>query len=378
MTLHAKLSASGSERWLRCPGSVKAEEGIKESFSVFAAEGTAAHELAELCLTTNNQPEHYVGQLFSGFAVDAEMAEHVQTYIDYVKQFNGEHFYEVRVDFSPWVPEGFGTSDAIVIDSAKRVMHIIDLKYGKGVEVYADNNTQAQLYALGAINDFAYIYDVDKIFVHIVQPRRDHISDWSLTLNELMTFGKKAQQGAMEALKPNAAKYPGEKQCQWCKAKPTCPALKTMTEQTLITMFEDMDSATLPNADTLTDEQLAEALGNKRLITGWLDAVEQLITDRLINGQPFNGYKLVEGRSNRQWADEQEAEKALAKSYSEEQLYKKAFISVAQAEKLLGKKDVALLLNLVVKPAGKPTLATADDKRQSIGANLDDFSACTD
>lgn len=379
MTAHAKLSASGSERWLRCPGSVKAEENITDKGSAFAAEGTTAHAYAEYCLTNGFNPSsEHVGRQFEGLRVDVEMIEHVQTYVDYVRHFSGEHFYEVRVDFSPWVPAGFGTSDALVIDAVNKVLHVIDLKYGKGVEVEAENNTQGQLYALGALNDFGDFAEFDTVRIHIVQPRRDHVSEWQISVSDLLRFGEKAKQGAEQALKPDAKRVPGEKQCQWCKAKATCPALRAMTEQTLITMFDDMGAGELPNADTLTDEQLAQALGNKKLIVGWLDAVEQLITERLTDGVEFPGYKLVEGRSLRQWADEQKAAELLAAKYEEEQLYKKSFISVAQAEKLVGKKNIGLLADLVVKPSGKPTLAPASDPRAPIGATLNDFSACTD
>jgi hypothetical protein len=304
------------------------------------------------------------------------MAEYVQQYIDYVRQFSGQHFYEVRVDFSEWVPEGFGTSDVIIIDGS--TLRIIDLKYGQGVEVYADNNSQAQLYALGALSDFGDFAEIEEVVISIVQPRRDHISEWSISKKELLVFGAKVSQAAKAALRPDAPRNPGEKQCQWCNAKAVCPALRSYTEQTLIAQFDDISPATVTPVDTLTDEQLAQALDAKKLITGWLDAVEQLVTDKLNNGEQFAGYKLVEGRSLRQWADEAQAEQTLLRLADADKLYKKTFISVAQAEKLLGKKNAAAMADLVVKPSGKPTLAKADDPRPPIGATLDDFSACND
>lgn len=376
MSAHAKLSASGSERWMRCPGSVKATEKITDKGSIFAAEGTAAHALAEHCLLNSVSSSNCIGQVFEGFTVDNYMAEYVQQYVDYVRQFSGQHFYEVRVDFSPWVPDGFGTSDVIIIDGS--TLRIIDLKYGQGVEVYADNNTQAQLYALGALNDFGDFAEIDKIEIAIVQPRRDHISEWSTTKDDLLLFGEKVKASAREALKPDAKRQPGEKQCQWCSAKAVCPALKQYTEQTILTAFDDISPAALPPVDSLSDEQLTQALDAKKLISGWLEAVEQHVTDKLNNGEPFNGYKLVEGRSIRQWADEAKAEQTLLQLADADSLYKKSFISVAQAEKLLGKKNAAAMADLVVKPSGKPTLAKADDPRPAIGAALDDFSACAD
>ena len=376
MTAHAKLSASASERWMRCPGSVKANEQITDKGSSYAAEGTAAHALAEHCLVKGVSASDCIGLTFEGYKVDSYMAEYVQQYIDYVHHFSGQHFYEVRVDFSAWVPEGFGTSDVIIIDGS--TLRIIDLKYGQGVEVYADNNSQAQLYALGALSDFGDFADIERVEVAIVQPRRDHISEWSISKKDLLLFGDKVSQAAKAALQPDAPRQPGEKQCQWCNAKATCPALKTYTEQTILAEFDDISPATMQPVDSLTDEQLAQALDAKKLITGWLDAVEQLVTDKLNNGEQFAGYKLVEGRSLCQWADEAQAEQTLLQLADADKLYKKTFISVAQAEKLLGKKNAAAMADLVVKPSGKPTLAKSDDPRPPIGATLDDFSACND
>lgn len=378
MAAHALLGASSSERWMRCPGSVAACKDLTDTGSKYAAEGTAAHALAEHCLVNSVHPSACLGMTFEGFTVDGEMAENVQMYVDYVRQLSGEHFYEVQVDFSPWVHEGFGTADAIVINTHTKTLYVIDLKYGKGVQVDADNNSQAQLYALGAINEYGHICDIETIQCVIVQPRLDNISEWQIDHKTLMSFGAKVSQAAEEALKPNAKRYPGEKQCQWCRAKATCPALKDYTEQTLLVQFDDISPSTLKPVDQLTDEQLAQALEAKKLIAGWLDAVEDQVTAKLLNGETFPGYKLVEGRSLRQWADEVHAQGVLSRLYLDDLLYKKTFISPAQAEKLVGKKELHVLDGLIVKPAGKPTLAPADDKRPAIGATIIDFDACND
>jgi len=375
MTAHAKLSASGSARWLNCPGSVNAEKGIKDKSSFFAAEGTAAHALGEHCLVNNVTADSQIGLTFEGFVVDNYMAEFVQSYVDYVRQFTGEHLYEVRVDFSPWVPEGFGTCDAMVIQS-DGILRVIDLKYGQGLRVDAEDNTQAMLYALGAYEDFGSIYDIDTIEITIHQPRLDHVSEWMITVNDLLTWGEEVKRKAAECLKPDAPRNASDKACQWCKAKPTCPALKTLTETAIIRMFDDVDAATMPLTDTLTDEQLKQALQHKKLITGWLDSVEAHIVERLTEGQDFDGFKIVEGRSIRKWADETGAAILLEKKYSEDELYKKSLISVSQAEKLVGKKETAMLSDWIVKPPGKPTLALNEDKRPAINLQESDFDAC--
>lgn len=378
MAAHARLSASGADRWARCPGSVKAEENHIDKGSDFAAEGTTAHALADYCLSNGVVAASCVGMTFEGRQVDAEMCEYVQQYVDYVCSFSGEHFYEQRVDFSPWVPEGFGTSDCIVIDAKNKLLRVIDLKYGKGVRVDAENNYQAQLYALGAINDMGFLLEVERVNIAIVQPRLDHISEWEIPVSDLMSFAEHIKERAQLACKDDAERVPGEKQCQWCKAKATCPALYDLTQKTLMQSFDVIQIDTLPKAERLTDQQLKMALDSRKLIESWLSAVEQYATEQILDGKQLAGYKLVEGRSVRQWVDEQQAQLALAERFDESEIYKKSFISVAQAEKLLGKKQAALLDSLVTKPQGKPTLAPESDKRAPIGANISDFDACTD
>lgn len=372
---HAKFSASGSHRWLNCAGSINAENAlaIGNTNSSYAAEGTTAHALAEHCLLKSHDPQKLIGQKFEGLPVDAEMAESVQLYIDYLRALSGHHYYEVRVDFSNWVPDGFGTSDAIVLNTKNKIIHVVDLKYGKGVEVYADNNSQGMLYALGALNEYGDFCDFEKVIITIVQPRRDHISEWETTVDELLKFGEQARDAANKALKPDAKRTPGEKQCQWCAAKAICPALQQYTAETLLTHFDDISDNHLTPVDTLTDAQLRQALESKSLIVGWLDAVEKHVTDKLNNGEQFDGFKLVEGRSLRKWKDEKQAEKVLLEYYDEQDVYKKTFISPAQAEKLMGKNKAAILSDLIVKPNGKPTLAPESDKRKSIGIKPDDF-----
>ena len=371
-TLHAKLSASGSERWMRCTGSIKAEEGYPETTSVFAEEGTAAHELAELCLTQGQPASYFIGQQLpesNAITVTQEMADYVQIYIDYVKQLGGIQMYEQRVDFSAWVHEGFGTSDAIVIDG--NTLHVVDLKYGQGVKVYADNNSQAQLYALGALNDYGMVYEIDQLVIHIVQPRLDHIDvSEPIYVHELFKFGEYARMKAEEALSDEAKRVAGEKQCQFCKAKASCPELKRFTEQTILASFEQIDE--MPQADKLTDAELRAALDNKKLIMSWLDAVEALVMNKLNSGEGFEGYKLVEGRSLRDWTDEEVAKSTLTELLGE-QAYVKKLISVAQAEKVLGKSHVGAIASLVSKPAGKPTLAPESDKRPAINITADSF-----
>lgn len=368
-TAHAKLSASGSAKWSLCPGSVFAEKDYPNTTSVFAEEGTAAHELAEMLLRGDNW-HNVIGEtlLESGVVVTQDMYDYVQSYVSYVNSISGELFVEQRVDFSHIAPDGFGTSDAIVINDS--AMTIVDLKYGKGVRVDAENNTQGILYALGAVNDYGMLFDIKTINIVIVQPRLDHISEWTIGIDELNRWGERLKQAAELALSENAPRSPGEKQCQWCRAKATCPALAKLTESTLMTSFDNLDTS---KPEQLTDEQLKVALDNKKLIVSWFDAVETLVTDRLSTGQAFNGYKLVAGRANRAWRDEATVAKVLSELLSEDTIYTRKMISPAQAEKELGKSRADLLEDLVTKPEGAPTLVPETDKRPAVNVSKNDF-----
>ena len=368
-TAHAKLSASGSAKWSLCPGSVFAEKDYPNTTSVFAEEGTAAHELAEMMLRGDSW-HNVIGEtlLESGVVVTQDMYDYVQSYVSYVNSISGELFIEQRVDFSHIAPDGFGTSDAIVINGD--TMTIVDLKYGKGIRVDAENNTQGILYALGAVNDYGMLFDIKTINIVIVQPRLDHISEWTIGIDELNRWGERLKQAAELALSENAPRSPGEKQCQWCRAKATCPALAKLTESTLMTSFDNLDTS---KPEQLTDEQLKTALDNKKLIVSWFDAVETLVTDRLSTGQVFNGYKLVAGRANRAWRDEATVAKVLSTVLSEDTIYTRKMISPAQAEKELGKSRAELLEDLVTKPEGAPTLVPETDKRPAVNVSKNDF-----
>ena len=371
MSAHAKLGASSSHRWTACPGSIKAEEPIQERRSIFADEGSAAHELAELVLTQQTDCQSWVGKTLidnNAVTVDQEMADYVQQYVDYVKSIDGRHEYEQQVHFSDWVPEGFGTADALVLQDT--TLYVIDLKYGKGVPVSAFENTQGILYALGAMADYEYLHDIEKVVIVIVQPRMDIISEWVIDKAELLKWGEWLSQRAEAALADNAPRVPGEKQCQFCKAKPTCPELMRLTHDIIATDFDNIDQ--MENPDTLTNEQLKKALDVKKLIMSWFESVEQHAFDLLEKGEAFPGYKLVEGRSLRQWADEAVAEQSLVELLADD-AYEKKLLSVAKAEKLLGKKRSGSITDLISKPRGKPVIVPESDKRPAMGSEAKDF-----
>lgn len=368
---HAKLSASGAVRWMQCPASVRMEEGYVDQSSSYAREGTAAHELADRCLREDRHARTFVGTDIDvegvTYSVDVEMADYVQQYLDYVRLLPGFRFPEQRVDFSQWVPDGFGTSDSIVI--ADGVISIVDLKYGKGVAVSAENNPQLMLYALGALAAYDFLYDLHTVRMVIVQPRLDYVSEWEISVTDLLAFGERAREAAAVALSGMGGFAPDDKACRFCKARGECKAQAAQHLQTLkgeFVSFEDALAAPLIDTDRLDARELAALLAQVDAITAWASTIEASAQAILEAGGELPGYKLVEGRSNRQWADDIEAEAALrAAKVKVADMMTTKLKTPAQMEKVLGKEHPVLLAH-VIKPKGKPTIAPVSDKRPAL------------
>ena len=369
MAAHAKLGASNAHRWLHCPGSVQAETGLSDKQSPHATEGSAAHALAEYCLDNGANPFDWEGcpaPEYNEITVDREMATSVREYMDYIAELGGIQEYERRVHYDEWVPGGFGTADAIAYDDQTKTIHVVDLKYGRGVLVNAERNPQGMLYGLGALSEYGPFADIEHVHIHIVQPRKDHIDDWCVSVPALMEWAEWVSGRATKALSGEGERVPGESQCRFCKAAATCPALLDYMHNVVGQDFDNLDS------DALTDEQLLDVLDAKPLIVKFLEAVESHAKEKLESGQSFPGYKLVAGRSVRQWGDEYEAERKLIDMLGDD-AHERKLLTPAKAEKALGKNKAADLQKLIVKPEGKPTLAPESDKRPSIITTVDDF-----
>lgn len=360
---HSKLGPSSAHRWMRCPASHRVTRELVDVGSVYAAEGTAAHELGENVLRnpTSNCVD-YLDCKFNGFIVTQEMADNVQEYVDHIRAIPGDLEIEVRVDYTPWVEGGFGTSDAIVFDVENKTLHVWDLKYGKGVPVHAEGSEQGQLYALGAWHGCRHLYDIEKVVIGIHQPRLAHVTDWEITVTELLQFAEKAHAASLDAMLEDAPFNPGEKQCQWCGYADQCEA---NAEHHMMVVSNQFNSLEPPPVESLSDEQVAYIINNAKSVKAWLSKVEIRALQQIETGHALPGLKLVEGRSLRKWSSESEvAELVHDIDVVPADFFVTKMVSPAQAEKIVGKKRFAeLFAEVVVKPTGKPTIVPETDKR---------------
>lgn len=402
MTAHAKLSPSGAHRWVRCPGSVVLEAEYADSSSAFAAEGTCAHDLAASVLT---DPEFVIPvgetKTVDGYPirVTQDMADHVMDYCRLVwERAEGKTLLvEQRVPIGHLTGEedATGTSDVIIVDYDQEAIEVIDLKYGMGVKVYAEDNEQMQMYALGALYEHSLISDFSWVTMMIHQPRLNHVAEWTIPMPQLEAFEEQVRGAAktVEAAQafPGdvfgehwAGEYllPGDKQCRFCRAKATCPALREevsaisgpATAHDFAEFVPDV-----PNTET-GDNYLSMAMSKVDMVEGWCKAVRAETERRLLAGKTVDGWKLVEGRKgNRAWADEAAVEEMFKKSFRlrDDEMYTKKLISPTAAEKLL--KDTPKrwkrVEGLMTRAEGKPSVAPAADKRPAlVVSNLaDDF-----
>lgn len=371
MAKHALLSASGAHRWLECTPSAQLELQFPQSTSEYAEEGTAAHELCELTARywlgeiSEAEYENQRDELAKGKYYNAEMQECANDYAKFVAEKTAaaretcEDAFtalEVRVDFSKYVKDGFGTGDCIIVSD--NVLEIIDFKYGKGVRVEAAGNPQMKLYALGAYLEYNTLFDIDSVRMTIFQPRLSGVqSSDEITVKELLEWAEKyVKPRAKLAYKGEGEFAPSEEVCKFCRAKAQCKARADKN----LKLFDEA-----PDVLLLTPEDAGKILEQAGDIQSWLADLESLVSSTLLAGQPVEGWKMVEGRSNRQFADELKVVDAMkAAGYDESLLYERKLITLTQMEKDFGKKAVAETLGeLIVKPQGKPTLAPAKDKR---------------
>lgn len=369
---HAKLSASGASRWATCPGSVQMEDGIPDKESIYAQEGTLAHEMSELKLKHYLDPKGFgkrklnaaIKKLKENELYQAEMDSYTDTYVDFIKEkalsFSSNPYIEIekRVDFSRWVDGGFGTCDCVLIHGS--TLSIIDLKYGKGVPVSAEQNEQLILYALGAYDAFNLIYNLDKIELNIVQPRINNFSTWEISLTELLLWGDYFKVQAEKALGGNGELVPSAKACKFCKARDICTA---RAENNL-----SLESEINLKPNEIPKDKLYEYISRGEDIAKWVADLKAYALDMCLKGEDVKGLKAVAGRTSRSWTNQDEAiNKLIEGGIDEAIIYDKVPLTLAKLEKALGKQQfTALVGDLVVTSEGKPTLVFENDKRPAI------------
>lgn len=360
---HAVLAASSSHRWLNCNPSARLEQEFEDHETEAAAEGTAAHALAEhkLRKALKMRSRKPVSKYDSD-----EMDAYTDGYVEFVlealeeaKQLCSDPkvLIEQRLDFSCYVPDGFGTGDCLIVSD--RLLHIIDLKYGQGVLVNAVENPQMMLYALGALRIFDCLYNITEVSMTIYQPRRENVSTWTISVKELDEWAEQTLKPKAELAFKGEGEYSPGAWCQFCKAAVKC---RTRAEAKL--QLAKYEFAKPP---LLTDAEIGDILGKLDDLTKWANEIIAYAQDAAVShGKQWPGYKLVESRTNRKYTDEDAVIKA-ARSAGYTDIFKKSLIPITEMEKLMGKKTFAEVLgSLVIKPQGKPTLVPASDKRPAI------------
>lgn len=367
---HALLSASGAHRWLHCTPSARLEETLPDNKSEAADEGTLAHDICELKLrkafieplstrTFNSRLKKLQGNPL----YQDEMLRHTDTYVDYISgvthSFPATPYIAVEkeVQYQEYAPEGFGTSDCIIIGGA--IMYVIDFKYGKGVPVSAWDNPQMKLYALGAYTAYAILFPVTTIKLVIVQPRLDSISEWEISLADLLAWGESIKPVAMMAFK-GAGEFVQGEHCQFCRAAATCR--KRMDENL---QLEDCSGLVPP---LITNKEVGQILLRAQNLAAWVKKLEAYALKECIDGNTIPGWKAVHGTSRRKWSDQDGAFQVLKANGTEEaMLYTREPLTAPQVEELIGKaRFKELLTGYVDTPPGKPTLVQQNDKREAI------------
>lgn len=375
--IHARLSASGAKKWINCPGSIQLEENFEDKPSQFAEEGTNAHALGEakIRLATKEYNRTKYHNAIRNLEITEDMEDYAESYKNYViERYNSALqktpdailMLEQRLDFSNYVPDGFGTGDAVIIAEGK--LEIIDLKYGKGVEVSAVDNPQLRLYALGAYEAFDMLYGFDTVEMTIYQPRLDNISSESISVAELLEWGESIKKAAQLANDDSITECVAGKHCDtgFCKARPVCRAYAEERQKMAVYDFK-------PPA-MLTVAEIADIIKQSAALEKWAKLVcDYALEQAYKHGVEYPGYKVVEGRSNCKYSkpDSEVAKILTDNGYQESDILVHKLKGITDIEKLLGKKTFAEVLgSYVVKPPGKPTLVCSEDKRPAINSAM--------
>lgn len=380
---HAILSASSAKKWLNCTPSARLEATLPEKVSQAAEEGTLAHEICELKLRklfieqamTDRVFKTKLNKLKKKELYNPEMEKYTDSYVDYISQIAYSYpttpyiTAEKKVDYSDYAPEGFGTADCIIIH--KKECHVCDFKYGKGVKVSAEGNPQLGLYALGVLKNYSCIYPIEKVILHIIQPRLNNFSQWETSTEELKDWGELfVKPKAALAFKGEGKFNPGM-HCDdcFCNAGGICRA---RSEHFLQIARDNADSETgqLKQPALLDNIEIGAILSKAQNIAAWVKKLEKHALEEVLSGRDVPGWKAVEGRSNRELSNTSAALSELMEAgYNEAVLYDKKPVSLTQLETLVTSDDFAILEKYIIKPQGKPTLVPETDKRPVFQVN---------
>jgi hypothetical protein len=387
---HAKLSASGSEKWMTCTPSARVEEQFIDESSEFAREGTFAHAVFEQSLLNYlDRPVDPLPQDLIHFDSPA-LRDYVKQSVDYaIERIEAARerckdpviYVERRLNFSAWVPEGFGTGDLVIITDG--LVEVLDLKYGKGILVEAQDNSQMRLYGLGAYAELADLYDITDVRMTILQPRLNNYGSEELPVKELLAWADKFVVPAAALAWEGKGEFVAGDHCTscFCKARYTCPARASQALE--VAKFEfgsDLEHDLIPAPESLTVERIAELLPKADMVISWFtDLKAYALKQAVDHNNVVPGYKLVAGRSNRRYENQDAvAEKLLAAGFPEAVIYERSLLGITAMETAIGKKEFAKVLgDLIVKPEGKPTLVPVSDKRpelNSVASAIGDFS----
>lgn len=379
---HSMLGASSASRWIACPPSARLCDAIPDDrSSEFALQGEAAHEYSEhllrCYLSGNDGADVQAVQDFeeTNPYFDDEMKEEVGKYVQYVIDTYEDECtlaisttmeIEQRLDYSAWVEEGFGTGDVLIVSDG--VLHVIDLKYGKGVKVSAEDNTQLKLYALGAYDKYCGEYDLGVIELHIIQPRLDNFSTYQISIGELLSWADEVVMPAAKLAFAGEGEFKTGDHCRWCKVKGNCAA---RAEENMAALDHDFqDPALIP------DDELGAILHVALKLKDWAADVEAHVKKQIMQGKKVDGWKQVRGRSSRKFTDTKVVRERLEEDFIDEDVFLKApdLKSLTQIEKALGKKLFKDILgDLVDKPEGALTVVPESDERQAVNTVDSDF-----
>ena len=368
MTKHAYLPASGSKQWLACPPSASLCAQVEDKGSSYAQEGSDAHALCEhLLLTALGRPSRDPTEDLGNY--NAEMQEAAEGYRDFVMEQIADTgcadpyvCVEQTLDFSKWVPHGFGTGDCVIVSDG--LIHIVDFKYGTGILVSAERNSQLMCYALAAYDTFGDLYEISRVKLSIYQPRRSHAETYEMSLADLLTWAEQVLAPTAKLAYEGKGDFKAGDHCQFCKVKATC---RERAEYSM-----ELAKCDFADPPTLDPAEIAQILPRIDALVSWATDIKSYALQQALRGVSIPGYKVVEGRSIRKYTDPDAVASVVANAGFEP--YEKKLLGITEMTKQLGKKTFNELLgSLVTKPPGKPVLAPADDKRAEYHTAANDF-----